>query len=172
MFLKAEAAHKANRALFIWCKEPKNKNKGEDAYTPYTTTISDASTAIEVVHDLLDAGWPAETLDKLLRGCEKITPTDKQLLKTMLSKKDEFGADTLMALIWRTHLPEAGPSGNKFTMVKDNLTAAIEAFKQRTNADEAQSVATKRALDIATEASASAKRPRLEDEVVEIVDSD
>ena len=172
MFLKAEAAHKANRNLFVWCKKPANKNKGEVAYTPSTTTISNAFTAIEVVLDLLGAGWPAETLDKLFRGSGQITPTDKKLLHTMLSKKDEFGADTLMTLMWRTHLPETGPTCNKFTFVKENLTVAIEAFKQRTNADEAQSVATKRALDIATEASASTKRSRLEDDVVEIVDSD
>ena len=136
------------------------------------TAISDASTAIEVVHDLLGAGWPAETLGALFRGCGKITQTDKKLLHTMLSKKDEFGEDTLMALMWRTHFTECGPTGLKFTIAKSNITAAIEAFKQRTNAAEAQSIATKRALGIATAASASTKRPRLEDEVVEIVDSD
>jgi hypothetical protein len=91
-------------------------------------------------------------------------------LNTLLSKKDEFGEDTLMTLMWRTHFPKTGPTNAKFAIVKENITAAIMSFEQRTNAAEAQSVATKRALDIATAASASTKRPHLEDEVVEIVE--
>ena len=172
VFLKAEAAHKANCNLFSWCKEPKNKNKGEDDthhIRRRSRTHPPRSRSSTIFSTLVGR---RRRSTRCFRGCGKITPTDKQLLNTMLSKKDEFGEDTLMALMWRTHFPEAGPTGNKFTMVKENLTAAIEAFKQRTNAAEAQSVATKRALDIATAASASTKRPRLEDEVVEIVDSD
>ena len=75
-FLKAEAAHKANLNLYKWCKDIKNKDKGEGDYTPSTTTISNACTAIEVVHDLLGADWPAETLDTLFRGCGRIARTD------------------------------------------------------------------------------------------------
>ena len=171
-FLKAEAAHKANLNPFRWYKDVKNKNKGADDYTPSTTTISNALTAIEVVIDLLDAGWSAETLDTLFRGCSRITPSDMVRLNTLLSKKDALGEDTLMTLTWRQHFSKGGPTGAKFSFVKENITAAIMAFEQRTNAAEDITVATKRALDIATAASASTKRARHEDDVVEIVDSD
>ena len=171
-FLKAEAAHKANFNLFRWCKDVKNKNKGADDYTPSTTTISNALTAIEVVIDLLDAGWSAETLGTLFRGCGRITPSGMVRLNTLLSKKDASGEDTLMALTWRQHFSKGGPTNAKFSFVKENITAAIMAFEQRTNAAEDITVATKRALDIAAAASASTKRARHEDDVVEIVDSD
>ena len=170
-FLKAEAAHKANHNLLQWCKEAKNKNKGEDDYTPSTTTISNALTAIEVVIDLLDAGWSAATLDTFFRGCGRITGSDMVRLNTLLSEKDALGEDTLMTLTWRQHFPKAGPTGNKFAFVKENITASIKAFEQRTNPAEDITVTTKRALDIATAAGASTKRARLDD-IVEVVDSD
>ena len=93
-------------------------------------------------------------------------------LSRLLSKKGDSGEDTLMALTWRQHFPKTGPTNAKYAFVKENITAAIMAFEQRTNAAEDITVATKRALGISTAASASTKRPRLEDEVVEIVDSD
>ena len=75
--LKADEDHKALYNLYHWCMNPKNKNKGEDDYKPSTTTISNASTAIEVIHECLDAGRSAETLDAFFRGSGRIAPSDR-----------------------------------------------------------------------------------------------
>ena len=168
-FLKADNAHKAVRNLAKWCIEPKNKNKGPDAYKqPLSTTISNAATAIDAIHECLGAGWSAPTLGMFFRGANRILTDNKKLLSTLLTQTEEFGEDTLMATTWMKHLPMAGPTGQKYRLVKSNLAAAAMPFRQRTNVAEAPFVATKRALDIATETSESTKRPR----VVEIADSD
>ena len=144
------------------------KNTAAPLYKPSTTTITNAVTAVEVIIKLLVAGWPAETLGAIFRGSGRITPNDKKVLDTLLNQKDDFGNDTLMTITWRSHFPKCGPTGAKYNVVKANLQAAVMAFEQRTNAAEASSVGAKRALAIATEASASTKRPRF---VVD-VDSD
>ena len=97
-FLKADNAHKAVRNLAKWCIEPKNKNKGPDAYKqPLSTTISNAATAIDVIHECLGAGWSAPTLGMFFRGANRILTDNKKLLSTLLTQTEEFGEDTLMA---------------------------------------------------------------------------
>ena len=64
-FFKADKAHKASCNFVMWCRMPKNKNK--TIYKPLTTTISNAVTVFEVIHELLDAGWSASVLDELFR---------------------------------------------------------------------------------------------------------
>jgi len=158
VFLEADKKHKALMALLRWCRVPKNKHKGEDDYKPNTAVITNAVSAIEVIIKLLGAGWPSETLRAIFRG-SKISKGDKKVLGTLLLQKDDFGEDTLMVTTWNTHFPKCGPTGNKCSIMKGNLEAAVMAFEQRTNAAEAPSVGAKRALDIATGASAPPAPP-------------
>ena len=129
-FFKADKAHKASANLARWYKDPKNKNK--DNYKPLTTTTSNAVTAFEVIHELLGAGWSASVLDEVFRGSHRIVKASKQLLDEMLSQTDEFGEETLMATTWKTHFQIAGPEGSKYKIAKENLTAAVCEFLQRT----------------------------------------
>ena len=55
VFLKADKKHKSLLALYTWCHDPKNKNKKEDDYKPYTPPITNDVTAFETITKLLDA---------------------------------------------------------------------------------------------------------------------
>ena len=55
VFLEADMKHKALCALYRWCVDPKNKNKKEDDYKPYTPPITNDVTAFETITKLLDA---------------------------------------------------------------------------------------------------------------------
>ena len=159
-FFKADKAHKAKLNFVIWCRLPRNKNS--TIYKPLTTAISIAVTAFEVIHELLGAGWSASVLGELFRGSHRILGDGKQVLENLLTQTDEFGAEMLMATTWKTHFQMAGPEGPKYKIAKENVTAAVMAVDQRTDAAEAPPIGAKRALVIAAEASESTKRPHVE----------
>ena len=56
----------------------------------------------------------------------------------------------------------AGPEGPKYKIAKENVTAAVMAVDQRTDAAETSPIGAKRALVIAAEAPESTKRPHVE----------